>query len=387
MKGCQVRKNYFNPDKGGAQDPSGLEDRTFDKPCDFYSERTFRDMLVLERKRTERSKKPFLLVLIEAASLLRTIKKKTSARGLCAAIGEATREIDIKGWYERNKVLGIIYLETDISRKDAIAQKLTTCLRRHFPDDPDNSPALSFRIFPGQHSPDSLQPGEEDAVFYPEIKPKTVPARMSIFAKRVIDIAGSLAGIIALSPLFLAVAVLIKCTSKGPVFFVQTRLGKHGKPFAMFKFRSMYIGSDEAVHKEYSEKFIRESSEWARNGKVTMYKLQNDQRVTRLGRILRRTSIDELPQLFNVLSGSMSLVGPRPAIPYELPAYDVWQRRRILETTPGLTGPWQVGGRSTTTFETMVRMDIRYILHRTLMLDFKLLIKTVVIVFLTRGAL
>ncbi len=194
-------------------------------------------------------------------------------------------------------------------------------------------------------------------------------------SKRAMDIVVSLLALIALSPLFLITAVLIKIDSKGSVFYPQERLGKNAQTFKMLKFRSMY------------ERDIDIPPDLMLKNESTgpLFKIKNDPRVTRVGRFIRKTSIDELPQLVNVLKGEMTLVGPRPPMPRELAGYEVQQLLR-LRVTPGVTGPWQVGGRSKLTFEDMVRLDLQYIEERNLLLDLKLLVLTVPTVLLGHGA-
>ncbi len=194
-------------------------------------------------------------------------------------------------------------------------------------------------------------------------------------AKRVFDFALALIGLGLLTPLFAVVALLIKLESEGPVFYRQERLGKGAKPFFMFKFRSMYT-CDVEIPPELLK--LNEST-------GPLFKMRNDPRVTRTGRFIRRTSIDELPQLINVLLGQMSLVGPRPPLPRELAGFDRVQRLR-LRVVPGVTGPWQVSGRSSLPFEEMVRLDLEYIDERSLLLDLKLLLRTVPTVLFGDGA-
>jgi len=201
---------------------------------------------------------------------------------------------------------------------------------------------------------------------------------LSLGIKRLIDIAGSLAGIIVLSPLMILIAVAIKVTSRGPILFRQTRVGQFGHKFTFLKFRSMNVNNDHAIHRDYVKSLIAGSGEpqqIAKNGAPT-YKLTNDPRITRVGRLLRKTSLDELPQFFNVLAGGMSLVGPRPPIPYEVESYDLWHRRRLLVVKPGITGLWQVNGRCRTTFDEMVRLDLQYARSWSVWLDLKILLQT-----------
>jgi lipopolysaccharide/colanic/teichoic acid biosynthesis glycosyltransferase len=193
--------------------------------------------------------------------------------------------------------------------------------------------------------------------------------------KRVLDIVVSLAALIALLPLFIVTAILIRLDSRGSVFYRQERMGKDARPFHMLKFRSMY------------ERDVDIPSELLARNESTgpLFKIKDDPRVTRVGRLIRKTSIDELPQLINVLLGQMTLVGPRPPLPRELAGYEVAQLLR-LRVTPGVTGPWQVGGRSKLSFDDMVRLDLQYIEDRSLLLDLKLLVLTVPTVLLGDGA-
>jgi lipopolysaccharide/colanic/teichoic acid biosynthesis glycosyltransferase len=185
----------------------------------------------------------------------------------------------------------------------------------------------------------------------------------------------------------LLVALLIKITSPGPVLFRQKRLGFLGKPFTFLKFRSMKVDSDHSIHRQYVTKLINGSKGAVNNGtaKQPVYKITNDPRVTWLGRFLRKSSLDELPQFFNVLSGDMSLVGPRPPIPYEYDIYKRWHCRRVLEVKPGITGLWQVNGRSRTIFNEMVRLDLTYVRTWSLWLDMKILLRTPWAVVSTKG--
>ena len=167
-------------------------------------------------------------------------------------------------------------------------------------------------------------------------------------------------------------------TSRGPILFKQQRIGEHGTPFTFLKFRSMYVNNDASKHKEYVRQLIAGQAEKnpANGSKEGIFKLTNDPRITRVGSFLRRTSLDELPQFLNVLRGEMSLVGPRPPVPYEVEAYATWHRRRLLEAKPGITGLWQVQGRSKVGFDDMVRLDLQYARLSSPWLDVKILLQT-----------
>lgn len=212
--------------------------------------------------------------------------------------------------------------------------------------------------------------------------------RMYWASKRVVDMLLAVAAIAVSAPIMLTIALLIKLDSRGPVLFKQTRIGRDGKPFEFYKFRSMYHNADPEIHKRYVQSFIHNQ---VANGSSDVpaasapFKLAKDPRITPIGGFLRRSSLDELPQFFNVLRGDMSFVGPRPPLPYEVAEYQDWHRER-LATTPGLTGWWQVYGRSKVSFDEMVRMDIQYIKNQSLWLDLKLLVLTVPVVLLGKGA-
>jgi lipopolysaccharide/colanic/teichoic acid biosynthesis glycosyltransferase len=203
-------------------------------------------------------------------------------------------------------------------------------------------------------------------------------------AKRVLDIAFSLLILIPLSMVIAVFAILIRVDSKGPIFFRQRRVGKNGVQFDMFKLRSMYVDSDDSFHRESIKQYINGA---ALNDKVNadnLYKLVDDPRVTRIGRFIRKFSIDELPQFINVFRGEMTLVGPRPPLPYEVEEYDShhWIR---LSGKPGLTGTWQVYGRSRVPFQKMVEMDIEYLGEQSLLLDLKLIALTLPVMLKGRG--
>lgn len=205
--------------------------------------------------------------------------------------------------------------------------------------------------------------------------------------KRAMDIIGAVMGLVLFAPLMITAGLLIKATSSGPILYKQRRLGYMGQPFMFLKFRSMHHNCDENLHQEYVKKLVKGKTHEINNGSAEnpFYKITNDPRITPLGSFLRKTSIDELPQFWNVLKGEMSLVGPRPAIPYEVEEYQNWHYRRILEIKPGMTGLWQVSGRSRTTFDEMVRLDIQYARNWSIALDIKILFKTIREVFRADG--
>lgn len=200
--------------------------------------------------------------------------------------------------------------------------------------------------------------------------------RMYLLMKRLIDIFGSLGGLIFLSPIFIIVALIIKLENpQGPIFFKQTRVGKSEKEFGMYKFRSMVTDAEERLkdllkHNEVSG---------------AMFKMKDDPRVTKIGRFIRKTSIDELPQLFNVLKGEMSLVGPRPPLPNEVEEYSLYDKQRLI-VTPGCTGLWQVTERNSVGFKEMVELDLEYIQKRGVIYDLKIIFKTIQVMINSNNA-
>jgi undecaprenyl-phosphate galactose phosphotransferase len=214
-----------------------------------------------------------------------------------------------------------------------------------------------------------------------ELSPK-VNKNFNYIYKRIFDYAAAGAGLIILSPLFIVISVLIKLTSPGGILFKQTRIGLNGKPFKFYKFRSMYLNSDKDKSRE------SEMKDFIINNKTTdlnSTKIINQKNVTSVGKFLRKTSLDELPQLINVLKGDMSLVGPRPCLQYEYETFDEWHKRRH-SVMPGCTGVWQVSGRSNVSFKDSVVLDIYYINNMTPWLDLQLIFKTFPVMIFGRGA-
>lgn len=210
-------------------------------------------------------------------------------------------------------------------------------------------------------------------------KKKNIPvntARSYLVMKRAIDIIGSFCGLVVLSIFFVIIAILIKLEDpKGKVFFKQIRVGKDGKEFYMYKFRSMASDAEERLKELLA---LNEVS-------GAMFKMKDDPRVTKVGKFIRKTSVDELPQLINVLKGEMSLVGPRPPLPREVAEYSAYDKQRLL-VTPGCTGLWQVSGRSNVGFEEMVELDLQYIKERSILFDTKIILKTVLVLFGSKNA-
>jgi len=345
----------------------------------ILAESTFHSVLTLERRRAERSRKPFVLMLLDANS-----ENGATAgilRQAVQVILATKRETDPIGWYEHDGILGVIFTEVNPVGKRPIGEtlraKIETALVKHLGQDFADRIAVTVHLSP-EHWDKTESGWLADFKLYPDLNRKVSRKRLPLVIKRAIDITGSTALLLALSPVLAAIAALIKLTSKGPVIFKQERLGQFGARFKCLKFRTMYINNDPRIHQEYVQQFIagEDGLDKSGNSDKPVYKLTKDPRVTLIGRFLRKASLDELPQFWNVVRGEMSLVGPRPPVPYEFEVYDVWHRRRILEVKPGVTGLWQVSGRNRTRFDEMVRLDLTYCRSWSLWLDLKILLVT-----------
>jgi lipopolysaccharide/colanic/teichoic acid biosynthesis glycosyltransferase len=354
------------------------------------SEEAFREMLSLERKRTERSGKPFLLMLLDVRSFAQLNGKAEAAyKKALAGVAAATRETDIKGWYQAGAFLGVVFTEVGgVDRKALMATvrgKVEAALAVRLQPSLLGGVGISFHWFPEEI--DTQGPRlRKDFTLYPDESKKSTREKISLAIKRAMDICGSALALLLLAPVCALIALGIRLTSKGPILFRQQRIGQHGVPFTFLKFRTMYVVNDHTLHKEFVARLIKGKVKAEEGSDSGIYKIQQDPRITPFGRLLRRTSLDELPQFWNVLRGDMSLVGPRPPIPYELENYDVWHRRRVLEVKPGITGLWQVTGRSRTTFDDMVRLDLQYASSWTPWLDLKILLRTPKAVLSGNGA-
>lgn len=352
----------------------------------FFSQTHFHQLLQIERHRTERSGSPFLLLLLNITALKTEQCLDAILGKINSAVRYSLRETDIRGWYDHGRVIGIIFTEMTSVDQLSIEGNIRIIharIGRKLAADLLDKITISFHVYPEQH-----QGGANDKLFdaklYPDLNKLDNSSHLTLAIKKVMDITGSAAALLLLFPVFLAISVAIKCTSEGPVFFRQERLGCKGKKFTFLKFRSMYENSDSKKHRTYIAKYINEQQNSAVEPGV--FKLKDDLRITPLGKWLRKTSLDELPQFINVLKGDMSLIGPRPPIPYEYDYYALWHRKRLLSCKPGITGLWQVMGRSRTTFDDMVRLDLQYIHNWSLGLDLKILLKTPGAIFSGNGA-
>jgi lipopolysaccharide/colanic/teichoic acid biosynthesis glycosyltransferase len=329
-------------------------------------------------------------MLFEMPKLLETCSNKDLGKILRVA-SESSRETDIIGWFKAGSTLGMIFTEVSISERlavaDALIARYTRALRQTLRVDQISQIRLSTHIFP-EHSDQHGTGGPIDSTLYPELREEADSKRVFRAIKRSLDIGGSLFTLCVSSPLWAAIAIAIKITSPGPILFRQQRIGEGGNRFTFLKFRSMYCSNNHAIHEDYVKQLIagEARAEPVKGSKQNVYKLTNDPRVTHFGKFLRRSSLDELPQLLNVLRGEMSLVGPRPPVPYEFACYDIWHKRRLLSVKPGITGLWQVGGRSRVKFDEMVRLDLKYAQSWSPWLDIQVLLRTPGAVLLGEGA-
>jgi len=374
-------------EKAPAKSLIKLMARSLESDHTFFDETHFRHMLRVERMRTERSKKPFLLLLLDISKLMVKYNQEDTLASIKAALVPCLREIDVRGWYHFRRTIGIIFTEISIEQDsfvDVIIHKLYERFCERLDPEWINKIEISFHLFPEANT-GTFNDETFNINLYPDLTKRNFGKKFSLSVKNSIDFLGSALALLFLSPVFIAIAIAIKITSPGPIFFKQERVGLNGKTFPLFKFRSMKTNCDSKEHENYIKKFIREQNDAAVEPGV--FKLTNDSRITPIGHFLRKTSLDELPQLINVLKGDMSLVGPRPPIPYECELYDIWHRRRLMSCKPGITGLWQVTGRSRTTFDEMVRLDLKYIREWSLLLDLKILFMTPKAVLTGSGAM
>ena len=346
----------------------------------------FRDVLIRERKRADRFDQPLALLLVTGNTQLGSDSSSIWASAI-EALAAATRETDILGWFEPRALLGVILPEIAAS-DGAITDELEARVRRELAERLDAAAVgkLSIRLYvhrPRAAGAEGLWP--MDPLPFKRCAQEERTAHRDAI-KRGFDVIGSLILLLTLSPLFLLIAALVKLKSPGAALFRQMRVGRMAKPFAMLKFRTMHADAGHDPHHEFVTSFIKSSAQLDEPGNDELFKLAHDPRITPLGRILRTTSLDELPQLWNVLRGEMSLVGPRPPLPYEVEQYQPWHWRRVLEAKPGITGLWQVAGRSRTTFDDMVRLDLRYVRTCSLWTDIKILLATPAAVISGKGA-
>jgi lipopolysaccharide/colanic/teichoic acid biosynthesis glycosyltransferase len=360
----------------------------------LLGEGLFTEALLRERKRADRFETPFAVLLVDAGDVPRKANgngsRHQSANGsqngngngsasawaaIRPAVEAVRRDIDLVGWLEQDAVLGLLLPDTSRQAAGEAMRQLLRALAGRMGDTTTIS-AFSIRLYAqgGQPAPDDTDLPPVDLLLE-AFDGWHASDRWPNAAKRVLDVAGSLGLLALFLPAFLFAFFAVKLSSSGPALFRQVRVGRRGKPFTMLKFRTMHPDVKHTVHQDYVTWFIKSSGEQPRTGNE-VFKLTNDPRITRVGRFLRKTSLDELPQFWNVLRGDMSLVGPRPPLPFEVEQYQPWHRRRVLEAKPGVTGLWQVSGRSSTTFDEMVRLDLRYAKTHSVWTDIKILLAT-----------
>lgn len=385
------------------------EDKTLIESPAFLSDKQFTGQLRRERARANRADSGFLLVTFE---LTNTSCSRQTCQEMLEVLAHAVcaraRASDVVGEFEGR--IGLLLPDAPMAAVKKLVEGIECsfceCARRCFSNG-GALPDIVYGVYEyptdrrtrerrsrGTHSkkeqdrvggatkergisPDGRDPKGTTKMAEIAIKP-----RIEIFQrplpvwKRTMDLVSSTLGLIILAPVFVVVGLYIKVVSPGPVFFGQIRVGRSGREFVMWKFRTMRSGADQAPHQEHITKLIRGTcSNQGRTRLRAMHKIADDPRLDRWSRFLRGSCIDELPQLFNVLRGEMSLVGPRPPIPYEVDEYLRWHRGRF-DVVPGMTGLWQVSGRNELTFEEMIRLDIKYAQKRSLLLDLKIIVKT-----------
>ncbi len=355
-----------------------ISTRAASRPCRLLPQPLFVEQVRLEQIRSTRSLSAMCLISIKYEG-----HQQDAHHGLlklARAFNSRLRESDILGWHGRDAIAVLLVDTAKVGGEN--------CVKKIQDEAKDIPVSISMQTYPeGQFALDDEPklPSNVAPLYIEDI------ARFSwaeLATKRLIDVLGSVAGLVLLFPFMLLIAIAIKTTSQGPIIFKQIRLGKRGVPFEFYKFRTMRSDVDDQIHRAYVESLITQDLPASQNGTASspVYKILDDPRITPVGKFLRSTSLDEIPQLVNVLRGEMSLVGPRPPIPYEVENYQTWHLRRIQEVKPGITGLWQVEGRSLLSFSDMVRLDLDYSRHWSLLLDLKILLKTVKAVILRQGA-
>jgi len=379
----------------------------------IHSVEQFHDILERERARADRNGHQFSVV---AFNIDNPEADSTNAKQLASVLIKRKRFTDEIGWFDNHRIAALLPETTASGSKslaEDVCQILTTPtsppkytiytypskelnggdghskqlhLKDIFPERGIKSHSVSRSSKQDMSSCPPSQAEQGTPCIAHQSKVSAEPMERLFhhpmpFWKRAMDVVGAAVALIVFSPLMLLVALIIKVVSPGPVFFKQDRIGYRGKPFTMWKFRTMKVGADVSTHQKYVAKLIRSSEQSCKNSAKPMTKLNNESQIILFGRILRRTYVDELPQLINVLRGEMSLIGPRPPIAYEVEEYMRWHYGRI-NAVPGMTGLWQVSGKNRLTFDEMTRLDIQYWRKKSLWLDIKIIMMTpIVIIF------
>lgn len=425
-------------------DNDEFDDPLFVDEINFQDSEHLKQRIYLEKRRTERANYKFSIILINLVSFFKKSKTKRKKYSLTPIIRKIIsqfcfniRETDVVSLIERNKII-ILLPDTSYKQAEQVIKRISTQLMSHHKLkilgksllDSSNITILSYpsktngkvdkpstkekrrvsatgvssiisKIMKAQGSNTWEINGElthrcdfngdplimnRVKCFEPNAIIKAIQ-RLRMAAKRILDILGSLFGIIITSPIMAVTALLIKITSRGPILFKQQRIGHKGKKFIIFKFRSMRQNASQETHKDYiAELVVEDEKATAKDRKIRKYKAQIDQRITAIGKFIRKTSIDELPQLLNVFRGDMSLVGPRPHPTYEVELYKKWYYRRLL-VKPGMAGFSKLNVRCTPEdYSEAMRYDLRYIEHWSLRQDFKIIFKTITWLFSKNGA-
>lgn len=370
----------------------------------LYSRPYIEQRIKEEKFRTCRTGSPFSMVLFNPFKLISQNNKgrKKAIKAITKILDQNTREPDIKGWWNKNTI-AVLLLDTLPEGALSFVDKLSSTIQANCQRMPQSSDQSNFKIYT---FPSSLQvqsnmkdksgkdPNQKHQGFnsltYLEVQDFSAFNGLKKYQgliRRILDIIFSATGLIFLSPVFLLCILLIKLDSPGPVLYKQKRVGQGGTSFSFLKFRTMYHDCDESVHENHVKNLVDHTAGLLCNGRIgeRSYKLIEDHRVTRFGKFLRETSVDELPQLFNVLKGDMTLVGPRPHPVYEAALYNQWWKYR-LDVKPGVTGLGQIDGRYNRGYEEVYRLDLQYLKRASLFLDLKILFKTIPVVLSRNGA-
>lgn len=356
---------------GEALEPRGIL-------AEMLPEYHFLRQLRREKRRTDRTGSPFSLVTVHIDTRMPSAAETALLGRLLA---RRVRETDSVGFIDGG--VGILLADTDSAGAKVFVDKL------------EKQAGSTAVVVTSSTYPELLFDAlTDEALERASVQPLLFDIRpakrrsLALFTKRVVDLAAASVGLLLMSPVMLVTALLVRASSPGPIIFKQARIGWQGTPFILYKFRSMVCNADETVHREYVTQLIKAPiKETDAKGAGTAWtKLEKDPRITPIGHFIRKTGIDELPQLFNVVKGDLSLVGPRPPLPYESEHYQAWHLRRIFECRPGITGLWQVSSGSTVSFADMVRLDIEYVRNWSLLLDLEIALKTFAVVANRRGA-
>ena len=305
----------------------------------------------------ERSGRPALLILFSGLASEADMRAR-----FIGSLTATMRECDVLGWFKSDETLGVICLELGKSNPTDAQQAILSRIQdRVFSACSVTASDIRVEVYVLPPFTDRGVLEEADAEAAENLWRMIFQRNQTDVIQSYLDFYGALLIMAALLPLLLVIAICIRMTSRGPALFRQNRVGVGCRVFGLYKFRTMYVANDTGQHQDYMKQFIGGTAEQQLDAHgQPIYKLTNDPRITPIGRFLRRTSLDELPQLWNVLRGEMSLVGPRHTLPYEVECYDLWHRKRVFEVKPGLTGLWQVRGRNRCNFDEMIRLDLHH---------------------------